>query len=403
MKNYFIKILFVSFCISLVGCEKKAKENPQLAIIETIVKETKEAYAPDRRVARFDIEVIEKDNQLIIKGQSTSKQSISDFKEKLSEKGISFTDSIITLPTPEFKDKVGVIINSVANIRTTKGDASELTTQALLGTPVKMLKKVGAWYLVQTPDNYIAWINNGEIIIKDQTAYNNWLSIPKIMYTETYGKSYSESNANSIMVSDLVAGDILAVKGEQNNYYKVEYPDGRKAFVAKNESKPYLEWLANLNPTEKSLVKTSKELMGLPYLWGGTSPKGVDCSGFTKTIYFLNGVIIPRDASQQVHEGELIDEEKDYSKLKVGDLLFFGRITPEGKEKVVHVGMWIGNNEFIHSSGRVKINSMDKNAANYDAYNDKRYLRSKRFLNSKTKGLQYLKDKKLYTQSVVKG
>lgn len=400
MKHRIIFIL-LAFII-LVGCEKEKKENPQLVTANTIVKEIQQAYAPDRRVARFDTEIVEKNNQLIIKGQSTNQQAIADFKDKLTEKGVTFTDSITVLPTGDLQDKTGIINNSVANIRSTKGDASELATQALLGTPVKPLFKKGSWYLVQTPDKYIAWVDGGEIVLKNQAEFTEWLGVPKIIYTESYGKSYSESNSKSVMVSDLVAGDILAVKSEQNNYYEVEYPDGRKAFVAKNESKPYLDWLADLNPSQENLVQTSKQLVGLPYLWGGTSPKGVDCSGFTKTIYFLNGMIIPRDASQQVHEGELIDKEKDYSKLQVGDLLFFGRITPEGKEKVVHVGMWIGNNEYIHSSGRVKINSMDKSAANYDERNDKRYLRSKRYLNSQTKGIQQLKNNKLYIVNTVK-
>ncbi len=135
-------------------------------------------------------------------------------------------------------------------------------------------------------------------------------------------------------------------------------------------------------------MATSKKLMGLPYLWGGTSTKGVDCSGFTKTIYFLNGMVIPRDASQQVHTGKQTDEDKNFKNLEVGDLLFFGRqATDSTAEKVVHVGMWIGNHEFIHSSGQVRISSISKEADNYDEYNLNRYLRSKRILKKEDKDL----------------
>src|SRR5690606_23920156 len=136
-----------------------------------------------------------------------------------------------------------------------------------------------------------------------------------------------------------------------------------------------------LSPTTDSLVNTSFAFKGLPYLWGGTSFKGVDCSGFTKTVYFMNGLIIPRDASQQIHTGILVDDKRNLTKLQPGDLLFFGRAaTDSTSEKVVHVGIWIGNNEFIHASGNVHVSSMDSSAANFDEYNYTRYLRTKRLL-----------------------
>src|SRR5690606_26699277 len=168
-------------------------------------------------------------------------------------------------------------------------------------------------------------------------------------------------------------------------------------FVSKSEAVPYLDWKSNLSFTKEALVETSKTMLGVPYLWGGTSTKGVDCSGFTKTVYFMNGMIIPRDASQQIHEGTLIDDSKEFDKLIPGDLLFFGRkATDSTSERVVHVGMWIGNNEFIHSAGNVHISSLDKNAENFDEYNLHRYLRTKRILNQKDEGLLYLTEQDVF-------
>src|SRR5699024_10856515 len=200
-----------------------------------------------------------------------------------------------------------------------------------------------------------------------------------------FGSTYQEKDVDGAVVSDLVAGNVLKLLEQKGDFYKVEFPDERVAFVSKKEAEPYQDWLTSLSQTKKSLVETSKTLMGLPYLWGGTSPKGVDCSGFTKTVYFLNGMIIPRDASQQIHQGILVDHDKDFSKLQAGDLLFFGKkATDSTKERIVHVGMWIGNSEFIHSAGSVHISSVDENAPNYDPYNLNRYIRTKRLLNQNT-------------------
>ena len=197
----------------------------------------------------------------------------------------------------------------------------------------------------------------------------------------------------------MVAGNILEVVDVNKDNYKVKFPDGRLAFINNmdGESMNYNTWLSSLSPSHESLVTTSKSLMGLPYLWGGTSTKGVDCSGFTKTIFFLNGLVIPRDASQQIHAGKLIDNDKSFDNMQPGDLLFFGKpATDTSKERVIHVGMWIGNNEFIHSAGRVHISSVDKNASNYDEYNYNRYLRSKRMLNETDEKIINLTKKRIF-------
>ena len=389
-------IITISTCfIILTGCKNESSSNVET--VNTIIGTIQQKYAPDKRTARFEVTLVENGTYLIIKGITTNEKALVNFKEKMDSIGISFTDSLLLLPTADLKDKTGVINNSVSNIRSTKGDASEMATQALLGTPVKILQNIGGWYMVQTPDMYIGWIYQSEMDIKNTVDFDSWLSKPKVIITEMYTKSFQNADENQ-PVSDLVAGDILALVEENPDHYTVMYPDGREAFIDKKHAQLYENWLTSLQTSQKTLVETSKQFLGLPYLWGGTSPKGVDCSGFTKSVYFLNGTIIPRDASQQVHEGELIDDKKDFSNLLPGDLLFFGRITPEGKEKVVHVGMWIGNNEYIHASGRVKINSMDSTASNYDEYNYNRYLRTKRLLDKHTNGITYLKDKKLYTK-----
>ena len=121
----------------------------------------------------------------------------------------------------------------------------------------------------------------------------------------------------------------------------------------------------------QDLLATGYRFLGVPYMWGGTSIKNVDCSGFTRSAYFANGVLLPRNASQQARVGEDVrifkdNGEVDWSGLLPGDLLFWGKAaTDSTKERVTHVGMYIGEGRFIHSAQVVRINSLDSTASDF--------------------------------------
>jgi uncharacterized protein YgiM (DUF1202 family) len=370
------------------ACTDKSNE----AFLTKEIQAIKTEFAPDKRVALFNVMATQKDGSYILKGESNLPDAVTVLKEVLKTEEIAFVDSIQMLPSSDLKGKTNALINnSVGNLRSNPKHSAELATQATLGTPVKVLKRDGDWYYIQTPDKYLSWVDGGGIVSLIDKEIDQWKDNKKIMYTKTYGHSYADIEKSGI-VSDLVAGSVLEVLKTTDLFYLARYPDGRTAYVLKTESEPYDSWLAELDPSLDDLVTTSKKLVGTPYLWGGTSTKGMDCSGFTKTVYFLNGMVIPRDASQQVHTGKQIDEDQNFDKLEKGDLLFFGRkATDSTKERVVHVGMWIGNNEFIHASNQVRISSMDAKAENFDAYNLNRYLRAKRILKEEDEDLIHLK------------
>lgn len=371
---FFLAILFSS-------CTSDNRGTAPKKPLEQEINDIKAEFAPDKRVALFNVSAQETPSGYILKGESDLPNAVTALKEQLSTENIVFVDSIQLLPSPDLGERTKAVVNiSVANLRSEPKHSAELATQATLGTPVKVLKKEGGWYYVQTPDNYLSWVDDGGITLMDDGRFEEWKERDKIIYTETYGHAYNDVTEKDV-ISDLVAGDILEFVKLGDDHFVASYPDGRIALVRFDEAESYYGWIQKMDPTEEDLIATSKKLMGVPYLWGGTSTKGVDCSGFTKTIYFLNGMVIPRDASQQVHTGKPIDSVQDFDNLQKGDLLFFGRkATDSTAEKVVHVGMWIGNNEFIHASNMVRISSIDPSAENFDEFNRNRYLRTKRIL-----------------------
>ncbi len=392
-------IIYFLAAIFFLSCGESKKESAKTGQIQEIVEQTRTEFAPDKRVALFDISTEEDKNGIILKGETNSEEAKNRLLSDLDSAGVNYKDSIQVLPSEELGEKLyGIIDVSVANLRGDSKHSSELVTQATLGTPVRIWKRTEEWYYIQTPDDYLSWVDHGGITTMNESEFNNWKNSEKIIFTKAYGNSHAKPDLNSNPVTDLVTGAVLEFLEDSGDFYKVRYPDGKEAYIFKDHAKNYGEWLQNLEPDGESLTRVSEKLMGLPYLWGGTSSKGVDCSGFTKTIYFMNGVVIPRDASQQIKEGTLVDDESDFNKLEVGDLLFFGRpATDSTSEKVVHVGMWIGNNEFIHSSGDVHISSVDDKAENFDEFNKSRYLRTKRYLDQQSSGLKYLQQQDFYS------
>ncbi len=380
MKFRSLSLSLLSFLlITVMACGPANKQ-----AVQQKIDHTKAHFAPDSRVALFDVTAEAGDGGWLLTGETNLPQAKAALMDSLSALEVTVTDSITVLPEAELGDQTYAIVNnSVANIRSEPSHPAQLVTQATLGMPLRVFKKRGSWYLVQTPDDYLGWVDYGGLHRMTKQPYEEWASHSKMIYLDTYGFAYEEPSTNANKVSDLVSGSILNNYGSDGDYFKVKYPDGRTGYVLKTEVRNFEDWKSSVEASQERLVQMAKSLKGAPYLWGGTSSKGMDCSGFTKTIYFMSGWILPRDASQQVRAGKHIDTSDGFDKLQPGDLLFFGRPATDSSDRsVVHVGMWIGNNEFIHSAGRVKVSSVDPQAENYDEYNLNRFLEARRYLNN---------------------
>ena len=358
---------------------------PSKPTVYAIIEQVRKKHAPDKRLALFHAEL---DSNRIV-GKTNLLAAKKDLLNRLKTNGYTLLDAVKILPDNELLENrnCGIANISVLNLRVQPKESAELASQALLGTPLKVLDRERNWYMIQTPDKYIGWADGSTFARITQYQFDAYQANKFLMFSKPYGFSYTKADENSQTISDLTWGNVLAVKDTLQDFYEVIYPDGRNAFILKKETIGHQEWKQSVTASEQNLINAAFRMQGLPYLWGGTSWKGVDCSGFTRMVYQSNGILLPRDASQQVWSGV----EVAFDSLQVGDLLFFGeKATPEKSERVVHVGMWLGNKEFIHSSGMVKIGSFDECALRYDAHNAGRYLRARRILGT-DKGIVSLK------------
>ncbi|HOK26746.1 MAG TPA: C40 family peptidase [Bacteroidales bacterium] len=331
-------------------------------------------WVPDSREGVFKVEISRKGTILLLKGETDIPEAKADIINLLKSRKTKFIDSLIVLPdTSVIKKPWGLVAVSVCNIRSAPDHSAELTSQALMGTPVKVLKKKNSWYFIQTPDRYLGWTDGEAVHFLTENEFRKWKSTPRVIFTGKTGDILSAYDEKIPVISDIVAGCILEMTGESNEYFLVKLPDGRNGRISRESCYNFAEWAAAARPEPERLCKTALLLNGIPYLWGGTSIKGMDCSGFVKTVYFLNGLILARDVSLQIRHGAFNEVPVPTDSLSKGDLLYFGTIR-NGIKKATHVGMYIGNTEYIHSSGMVRINSLDSARTNFSKYRYSTFL-----------------------------
>jgi gamma-D-glutamyl-L-lysine dipeptidyl-peptidase len=336
----------------------------------THIELARKLYAADRKTTIFDIRYDIESNSL--KGKTDQVKAKAYILSKLKE--LHPKDSIAVLTG------ISVAIVNVAegNLRQSPEESSELNSQALLGTPLKVFEKRGKWLHVQSPDKYISWIDGSTVVEMQKTKAESYFKEKKVVFAGFHGKVKRDTSSSSWPLRDVSLGAILRIKDSTQTMYEVILPDNKTGFLPKSDIQSPEKFQGNRS--EEDLRNSSFDFLGIPYLWGGTSTKGVDCSGFVRMIYHRNGFYLPRDASQQALIGKPVSIENDFKNLKQGDLLFFGN---SQTGRVVHVAMWIGGMQFIHSMGMVKINSFDEKDPAFDNYNLKRLLFVKRIdLNS---------------------
>ncbi len=375
LKNIALFFILSSFILS--SCNSKRVHLLKQAI--QIQQNYQEKNIKDSREELFRINFSFNNNKITAKGMvedaAKKEQLLLEFKNSK----IDVVDSIRVVPDAVVGEKKWGLINlSCANLRLRPKHSAELATQAIMGTPVKIFDKKESWYLIQTPDKYIAWVDAAGIFPITSQALQQWQKSNRIIIVND---NASIINKNEV-VSDVVLGAILEVKKVDKKYFYVQLPDGRLGQIEKTSAVIFDTWKKNTTLSANNIEKTAKQLMGRPYLWGGTSTKAVDCSGFSKTVYFNNGIILARDASLQFAQGDTVLASQGYQALSKGDLVFFGKTT-DNQPKATHVGIYLGNGEFIHAAGRVKINSFNPNAKNYSNFRTITWIGGRRFINSK--------------------
>lgn len=233
---------------------------------------------------------------------------------------------------------------SVVSMRSEPSHGAEQISQALMGTPCVILEKGPDWSRVRTPDGYEGWIINHSLAFRSPKEMAQWENSRLMMVTAPYELHDADRR------TDLVNGDVLQAVGPDS----LRLPDGRMILAPQGAVEPLADVKARpFDPAKLPLW--AEQYLGVPYVWGGLSSKGMDCSGLVRMAYAAQGRILPRDAWQQALEGKEVSADE----LQPGDLIFFGR------KKITHVAIYAGNGEYIHASQMVRRNSLNPKSPLY--------------------------------------
>ncbi|GAA5508524.1 NlpC/P60 family protein [Novipirellula caenicola] len=388
----------------LFACAFASPATPTLSELNELLDSLRATHAPDSRIELWDVQVHASQRGLRVQGNLLSQETFDAVSQSLQRQYPEVVNQLVLLPEKETGSIVNALVNnSVIHLRREPSSTKELVTQALLGTPVRILKSERGKSLIQVPDGYIGWVNNAEVQRVNQQELTAYRDSEKVIYTVQSGRSYSAPNVESLPVSDLVMGNIVRKVSEQAGFTQVLYPDGRRGWV---ESRELISAEAIFHQTtvQDSLVRTALKFHGIPYLWGGTSSKNIDCSGLICNVYFMNGMLLPRDANMQAMVGRELTTDFVSDALEPGDLLFFGRkASAAAKEKVTHVAMYIGGGEYIHSAGyreRVSINSMDSTQPNFIESYPAIFVKAVRIVGEPFEGFQSTAENAFYNEII---
>ncbi len=259
--------------------------------------------------------------------------------------------------------KIKALLNKQTVIlHKTNDKLSEHVDEHLYGYEVEVLETCENDFVkVKTHYNYEGYVESSNLMF-DEDKINKFQN-SKLMRIIHYAVDVrSLAKVQGVTLITLTKGCLVSVYENNDGWVKTELIDGTVGYIKEKFLEEIIEPFNYKNAkTEEvenfrnAVVETAKTYMTTQYKWGGKSPLGIDCSGLTQMSYMLNGVVIYRDA--KIVEGFPV-KEITFENIKIGDLLYFPG----------HIAMYIGNNEYIHSSASndgVYINSLDKTSENY--------------------------------------
>jgi len=292
----------------------------------------------DSRVhyCQLDVDALDR-NQCVLSGAVLDQESLAEVEADLATRfpNVTFeTQNVKVLSqTPPRLLTVGTNMTSVHSEPSWR---AEQMTQVLHGWQVEMLLEQESWTFVRQTSGYLGWMYRPYLTEATPPPATH-------MVYEPIALLRAEPRAEAALVGRVLAGTAVAVTAVQDNWAQLALTNVQNGWLPQASLRALDALPESADGRRQTIVETARAFMGVPYLWGGGTALGIDCSGFAQLTHRLAGIDIPRDADMQFSAGKPVD-----SPFQPGDLFFFG--SERGHRAISHVGISLGGWRTIHSS-----------------------------------------------------
>ncbi len=319
--------------------------NRDFKAISATVESQTARLVPEKRSEVGTLEVHSGIGSVRISGETSVPELVDAIRDSLPDTWLGVQWDVRVLPDTTVAHTHAVVRVTVANMRREPRHGAELVDQAIMGTAVRLLKQERGWYYIQTPWKYLGWVTGASLQFGDQTFAEAWTGSGTAYVVARSVSLREQPDLGSAIRMEAPFSTRLPTGDLRGGWISVTLPDGRSAWAPPGT-------LSETLPDD--LISTAFLFQGLPYLWGGNSSAGFDCSGFTQTVFETRGIQLPRDADMQSKLGEEVDPGTDFANLQPGDLIYFG----PRPGRITHVAISLGGPRIIHASEYVMVNSL---------------------------------------------
>jgi gamma-D-glutamyl-L-lysine dipeptidyl-peptidase len=324
---------------------------PDDDVVESLVRDVRRVHVPDFRSGVFDVRLERREHKAVLTGQATHARAVTDLLDRLRANGVETLDEVMILPDPSLgPTRCALARAAVAPVYAEPRLPAPQISQLVLGMRVEQLSRNGDWTRIRSEDGYIGWVHAGYL----QTGSDEWAYAWE---RATYGEPVVSLGAELWDEDDRPLSRLPWGARLVRHTGAYELPDGRRGSIGNGEVVD-VDRLADWFPARgDSIARTARRWLGAPYLWGGVTLNGVDCSGFAQAVMWMHGIALPRDSDLQATT--LLGDEvpTSFELLRAGDLLFFA----EEDVRVSHVAISLGGSLIIHSAlgnGGIDINDL---------------------------------------------